>query len=337
MREIKKRLRTDQRLEIDGGINVNTIGQAREAGVDWFVCGSAVFDKPDRKAAVGELRGAMGVGMKSEVVKRKDVKRNEDVATGGLYYVSRFTFSFSGGPSAPQRITEVPPCPQAPNEGMRLHREGREAAGRDSRGALAALPGVRGHALPQGRRGRDARLPRLPVSTSASRPARGSSNWSTPAASRRCSRTSSRPTRSSSSTRRPTRTASATSSRRPGTRTRSSAARGSSRAGRCMMAVMDPTFMMGSMGSVVGEKITRTIEAAADDQDAAADRQLLRRGADAGVDAVADADGQDVGRPGAAGRRQGPVHLACWPTRPPAASPPASPCSATSSSPSPRP
>ncbi|MCC7351805.1 MAG: acetyl-CoA carboxylase carboxyltransferase subunit beta [Phycisphaerales bacterium] len=31
-----------------------------------------------------------------------------------------------------------------------------------------------------------------------------------------------------------------------------------------LLAVMDPTFMMGSMGSVVGEKITRTIEAAAD-------------------------------------------------------------------------
>src|SRR5439155_14747161 len=30
-----------------------------------------------------------------------------------------------------------------------------------------------------------------------------------------------------------------------------------------MMAVMDPEFMMGSMGSVVGEKITRTIEEAA--------------------------------------------------------------------------
>jgi acetyl-CoA carboxylase carboxyl transferase subunit beta len=28
---------------------------------------------------------------------------------------------------------------------------------------------------------------------------------------------------------------------------------------------MDPTFMMGSMGSVVGEKITRTIEAAVDE------------------------------------------------------------------------
>ena len=36
-----------------------------------------------------------------------------------------------------------------------------------------------------------------------------------------------------------------------------------------MLAVMDPTFMMGSMGSVVGEKITRTIE------DAAAERLPL--------------------------------------------------------------
>jgi acetyl-CoA carboxylase carboxyl transferase subunit beta len=33
-----------------------------------------------------------------------------------------------------------------------------------------------------------------------------------------------------------------------------------------MMAIMDPQFMMGSMGSVVGEKITRTIEAAADEK-----------------------------------------------------------------------
>src|SRR5439155_8905623 len=33
-----------------------------------------------------------------------------------------------------------------------------------------------------------------------------------------------------------------------------------------MMAVMDPEFMMGSMGSVVGEKITRTIEIAAEEK-----------------------------------------------------------------------
>ncbi|MGA3068461.1 MAG: acetyl-CoA carboxylase, carboxyltransferase subunit beta [Tepidisphaeraceae bacterium] len=33
-----------------------------------------------------------------------------------------------------------------------------------------------------------------------------------------------------------------------------------------MIAAMDPTFMMGSMGSVVGEKITRTIEAATEEK-----------------------------------------------------------------------
>jgi acetyl-CoA carboxylase carboxyl transferase subunit beta len=33
-----------------------------------------------------------------------------------------------------------------------------------------------------------------------------------------------------------------------------------------MLAVMDPTFMMGSMGSVVGEKITRTIEEATEEK-----------------------------------------------------------------------
>lgn len=33
-----------------------------------------------------------------------------------------------------------------------------------------------------------------------------------------------------------------------------------------ILAVMDPTFMMGSMGSVVGEKITRAIEEAADEK-----------------------------------------------------------------------
>ena len=33
-----------------------------------------------------------------------------------------------------------------------------------------------------------------------------------------------------------------------------------------MMAVMDPTFMMGSMGSVVGEKLTRAIELATEEE-----------------------------------------------------------------------
>src|SRR5688500_5053784 len=56
----KQRLKPDQRLEIDGGINVETIAAARDAGVDWFVVASAIFDKPDRAAAIAELREKLG-------------------------------------------------------------------------------------------------------------------------------------------------------------------------------------------------------------------------------------------------------------------------------------
>jgi ribulose-phosphate 3-epimerase len=56
---VRQRLRPDQRLEIDGGINADTIGVAVEAGVDWFVVASAIFDKPDRKAAISQLRGRL--------------------------------------------------------------------------------------------------------------------------------------------------------------------------------------------------------------------------------------------------------------------------------------
>ena len=55
-RELKRRLRKDQRLEIDGGVNLETIGLAKEAGVDWFVVASAIFDQKDRAAAIAELR-----------------------------------------------------------------------------------------------------------------------------------------------------------------------------------------------------------------------------------------------------------------------------------------
>lgn len=59
VRAIKERLRPDQRLEIDGGIHAQTIEGARQAGADWFVCASAIFDAPDRAAAVRQLRKAM--------------------------------------------------------------------------------------------------------------------------------------------------------------------------------------------------------------------------------------------------------------------------------------
>ncbi|MFI9011987.1 ribulose-phosphate 3-epimerase [Actinosynnema sp. NPDC053489] len=43
-------------VEIDGGINEDTIEQAAEAGVDCFVAGSAVYDAADPGAALERLR-----------------------------------------------------------------------------------------------------------------------------------------------------------------------------------------------------------------------------------------------------------------------------------------
>ncbi|GAA3462490.1 MULTISPECIES: ribulose-phosphate 3-epimerase [Saccharothrix] len=43
-------------VEIDGGINADTIEQAAEAGVDCFVAGSAVYDAADPGAALERLR-----------------------------------------------------------------------------------------------------------------------------------------------------------------------------------------------------------------------------------------------------------------------------------------
>ncbi|RBY89088.1 ribulose-phosphate 3-epimerase [Blastococcus sp. TBT05-19] len=43
-------------VEIDGGINADTIEQAAEAGVDMFVAGSAVYGAEDPAAAIAALR-----------------------------------------------------------------------------------------------------------------------------------------------------------------------------------------------------------------------------------------------------------------------------------------
>ena len=42
-------------IEVDGGINKETINIAREAGASWFVAGSAIFNEGDRKQAIEEL------------------------------------------------------------------------------------------------------------------------------------------------------------------------------------------------------------------------------------------------------------------------------------------
>ena len=45
-RRIKPMLRDNQRLEIDGGISPATAGQARDAGFDVLIAGSAIYGKP---------------------------------------------------------------------------------------------------------------------------------------------------------------------------------------------------------------------------------------------------------------------------------------------------
>ena len=58
-RAIKPTLRPDQRLEMDGGLGPETAIQAREAGVDVLVGGSAVFGKP-REARAEAIRAIRG-------------------------------------------------------------------------------------------------------------------------------------------------------------------------------------------------------------------------------------------------------------------------------------
>jgi len=45
-------------LQVDGGITVDTIGIAAEAGADTFVAGSSVYGAPDAADAIAALRAA---------------------------------------------------------------------------------------------------------------------------------------------------------------------------------------------------------------------------------------------------------------------------------------
>ena len=49
----------DIMLEVDGGIKVENIAAAAQAGADTFVAGSAIFGKPDYKAVIDAMRGEL--------------------------------------------------------------------------------------------------------------------------------------------------------------------------------------------------------------------------------------------------------------------------------------
>ena len=46
----------DIRLEVDGGVNLNTIGDVAAAGADTFVAGSAIFGTDNYEDTISKLR-----------------------------------------------------------------------------------------------------------------------------------------------------------------------------------------------------------------------------------------------------------------------------------------
>ena len=55
----------DIRLEIDGGVTVDNIKAIAEAGADTFVAGSAIFNAPDYKTRIEEMRAQLAMVQKS--------------------------------------------------------------------------------------------------------------------------------------------------------------------------------------------------------------------------------------------------------------------------------
>jgi ribulose-phosphate 3-epimerase len=57
--EVRRRIDAsgrDIRLEVDGGVKVDNIGQIARAGADTFVAGSAIFGEKDYRAVIGAMR-----------------------------------------------------------------------------------------------------------------------------------------------------------------------------------------------------------------------------------------------------------------------------------------
>jgi ribulose-phosphate 3-epimerase len=60
-RRIRQLVGSSVRIEVDGGINKDTIAIARDYGADTFVAGNAVFGQKDRSAAIKSLLDALRI------------------------------------------------------------------------------------------------------------------------------------------------------------------------------------------------------------------------------------------------------------------------------------
>lgn len=62
LREVRKRIDDSGyniRLEVDGGVKINNIAEIAAAGADMFVAGSAIFDQPDYKVVIEQMRAEL--------------------------------------------------------------------------------------------------------------------------------------------------------------------------------------------------------------------------------------------------------------------------------------
>ena len=62
LRQVKKLIQAsgrDIRLQVDGGVKVDNIKEIAEAGADMFVAGSAIFNQPNYKTVIDEMRSEL--------------------------------------------------------------------------------------------------------------------------------------------------------------------------------------------------------------------------------------------------------------------------------------
>ncbi len=58
VRTLREQVRSDQRLQMDGGVNLSTASACREAGCDVLVAASAIFGSENYETAITGLRGS---------------------------------------------------------------------------------------------------------------------------------------------------------------------------------------------------------------------------------------------------------------------------------------
>ncbi|GAA4900667.1 ribulose-phosphate 3-epimerase [Ferrimonas pelagia] len=62
IRQVRQRIEAsgrDIRLQIDGGVKVDNIAEIAAAGADMFVAGSAIFNQPDYRAVIDQMRAEL--------------------------------------------------------------------------------------------------------------------------------------------------------------------------------------------------------------------------------------------------------------------------------------